>query len=110
MIAVALPINLIAHDEKGRPFLIGTSLRVANIAIEHTVYGATPEEIRENYPQVTLEQIHAALSYYYGHQQAMDAQIAEAGRFVDELKSHATRQVTRAELEARLAAKQETAS
>ena len=34
--------------------------------------GALPEEIALNYPPLTLEQVHAAITYYLSHRTAMD--------------------------------------
>jgi hypothetical protein len=36
----------------------------------------SPEEIRSQYPHLTLAQIHAAFAYYYDHIEQLDAQIA----------------------------------
>lgn len=34
--------------------------------------GALPEEIAMNYPPVTLEQVHAAITYYLSHRAELD--------------------------------------
>jgi uncharacterized protein (DUF433 family) len=38
--------------------------------------GKTPEEIRAQYPHLTLGQVHAALAYYYDHTDEIDAELA----------------------------------
>jgi hypothetical protein len=38
-------------------------------------HGSSPEEISFQHPHLSLAQIHAALSYYYDHQQEIDAYI-----------------------------------
>jgi hypothetical protein len=35
--------------------------------------GCTPEEIADNLPTLSLEEIHASITYYLGHQAEMDA-------------------------------------
>ena len=51
-------------------------LRGSRIAIEAILSeyldGALPEEISLNYPPLTLEQVHAAITYYLGNRTAMD--------------------------------------
>jgi hypothetical protein len=39
--------------------------------------GCTPEQILEKYPDLTLAQVHAALTYYYDNLEQIDAYIAE---------------------------------
>jgi uncharacterized protein (DUF433 family) len=67
-------IDHIVIDEKGVIGIAGTRIRVIHIAIE-TRLGLSPAQIREQYPHLSLAQIHVALSYYYDHQAALDAQI-----------------------------------
>jgi len=45
----------------------------------------SPAEIAVTYPTITRAQVHAALAYYYGHQDEIRAAIAEEDRFVEEL-------------------------
>ncbi|MDX1946386.1 MAG: hypothetical protein SFU86_13375 [Pirellulaceae bacterium] len=40
----------------------------------------------EAYPHLSLAQIHAALAYYYDHQQEIDQQIAAGCRLEEELR------------------------
>ena len=43
---------------------LGTKTRVLDIAIEHEFLGATPDEIVDAHPHLTLPQVHDALSFY----------------------------------------------
>ena len=45
----------------------------------------TAEDIQAAYPYVSLPQIHAALGYYYDHQDACDRQIDQRRQRADEL-------------------------
>src|SRR5258708_30947110 len=99
---VEAPINHIVLDDRGVPYVADTGMKVAHLAIDATVWGLQPEAIHKNYPNLTIGQIHAALSYYYDHKHEIDRLIAE-----DEEKYLATRsrfpnRLTRMDFEQRL--------
>ena len=39
--------------------------------------GATPAELVEAYPELTLAAVHSALAYYYNHREEVDAETDE---------------------------------
>lgn len=47
----------------------GTDIKVSQIASEYDHLGMTPDEIAEAHPHVGLAAVHAALAYYYDHQE-----------------------------------------
>jgi uncharacterized protein (DUF433 family) len=54
-----------------------TRLKVVHL-IEAWKAGAdTVEKLQASYPYLTLAQIHAALAFYYDHQERIDAEIRE---------------------------------
>lgn len=55
----------------GKATIDDTRVRVMNVVFFHKERLA-PEQIREHYPSLSLEQIYAALSYYYGHQEEIE--------------------------------------
>ena len=61
----------------GRPRIDGTRISVMQIAVWHKM-GMKPEEIVAEIPHLTLGQVYAALAYYYGNQEAIEIEIAEA--------------------------------
>ncbi len=63
--------------------LRGTRIGIEAILSEY-LDGALPEEIAINYPPVTLEQVHAAITYYLSHQVDMDQYLARWARLGDE--------------------------
>jgi uncharacterized protein (DUF433 family) len=76
----------ITFDKRGRPVIDGTRLRVTQIALFAKDKGWSAKQIQKRwYQQLSLGQIHAALSYYYDHQEAMDAAIDAELRETDEL-------------------------
>src|SRR5579871_3746337 len=84
----------------GTVYIGGTGIKVRLLA-EATRQGYTVADLQQAHPQLTLSQIHAALAYYYAHQQEMDADLAQRARQVVEWRSQ-SRQTTRQELEERL--------
>ena len=63
--------NLLDTDHNGKPVIRGSRLRVITIAALH-LEGRSPEEIAEDYPNLTAPAVYAALAYYYAHREAMD--------------------------------------
>src|SRR5713226_622478 len=51
----------------------GTRHRVIDIVADHVAHGYSAAQIVEQYPDLTPAQVHAALTYYYDHQDEMDA-------------------------------------
>lgn len=51
--------------------LRGTRVGIEAVLSEYLA-GVLPEEIVVNYPPLTLEQVHAAITYYLGHSSEMD--------------------------------------
>ena len=56
----------------GAPVIVGTGIKVLDVAVRYEVMGMTPEEIMVALPHLDLPQIHAALSYYYAHKADLD--------------------------------------
>jgi uncharacterized protein (DUF433 family) len=62
----------------GRPCIAGTRVRVMDIVGARKA-GVADEDLREFFSSrtLTLSEIHAALTYYYDHQDEIDAALAE---------------------------------
>ena len=77
-------------DENGIAWVIDANTKVIEVALDHLSHGWSPEEIYfQHYGQLSLAQIHAALSYYYDHQAEFDAEIKQQLEEVDDLKAKA---------------------
>jgi hypothetical protein len=50
--------------------------RVAMIVTDYLAYGWSPDEICRQHPYLKLAEVHAAMAYYYDHQQEIDGEIA----------------------------------
>ena len=82
---VAVLNSLIELDANGIPWITGANTKVVEVVLDKMAHNSSPEEMHEQYPHLSLAQIHAALSYYYEHQAEIDAQIQKELKEVDEL-------------------------
>jgi uncharacterized protein (DUF433 family) len=63
----------ITMNPRGVPCIDGTRHRVIDIVADHVAHGYSAAQIVEQYPDLTLAQVHAAFTYYYDHQTALEA-------------------------------------
>ncbi len=96
------PIEHISLDERGVAYIAGTRIKVRHIAIARTEQGMTAEEMQEAWPHLSLAQLYAALAWYLDHKAQVDEEIAEADRYVEDLRARQPNPLTREMLEARL--------
>jgi len=69
----------------GRPFIVGTTITVADIAVAKVFSMMEAEEIAEYY-RLTLPQVYSALAFYYDHRAEIDRSIEDHRRLADEMK------------------------
>jgi uncharacterized protein (DUF433 family) len=62
-------------DDRGMAWIAGTKVKVTEVVLDKIAYGSSPEEIHFQHPNLSLAQIHCALTYYYEHQDQVDEQI-----------------------------------
>ena len=63
-------------SKPGRPPSIrGTSIKLVNLIAEKKAWGWSPEELRFQYPGITLGQIRDALAYYRDHKAEREEEI-----------------------------------
>ncbi len=94
MAQTILHVDEIISDPKirgGRPVIKGTGIKVTDIMFTHmTGDKLSAEEIAEQF-HLSVGQVHAALAYYFLHQDELDEQIrhddATADRLIAELES-----------------------
>ena len=60
----------------GKARIDGHRVRVQDIVTDYEWNGLSPDEICQQYPTITLAQVHAALSYYYEHRDEIQADLA----------------------------------
>ena len=62
-------------DDRGMAWIAGTKVKVTEVVLDKIAYGSSPEEIHFQHPNLSLAQIHGALTYYYENQDEIDEQI-----------------------------------
>ncbi|MFZ2196438.1 MAG: DUF433 domain-containing protein [Thermodesulfovibrionales bacterium] len=70
----------------GQPVISGTRIKVMDIAINYELLGISADKIIDEYPDLKLQQIHDALSYYYEHKDMFDKKYREDQSFLAQLK------------------------
>jgi uncharacterized protein (DUF433 family) len=84
---VAVLNSLIELDADGRPWITGANTKVVEVVLDKMAYGWSPEEMHHQHPHLSMAQIHAALAYYYEHQDELDADMERQTRYVEELRA-----------------------
>jgi uncharacterized protein (DUF433 family) len=62
-------------DDKGVPYIAGTTMKVVELVMAQITHGWSPEELHFQHPCLALGQIYSALAYYWDHKDALDADI-----------------------------------
>jgi uncharacterized protein (DUF433 family) len=70
----------------GKPCVAGTRIRVWDIHIWHDLRGQSPEQIIADFPQLSLADVYAALTYYLDHREEIERQAKEDEAFVADMK------------------------
>ena len=72
----------------GSFYLIGSRVPLARLVWEYQ-QGEPPEAIRSHYPTLSLEQVYGAITFYLGHKEEAENDMAEHQRAEDEFtKTH----------------------
>lgn len=90
----------IALDERGVAWVVGANTKVKEIVLDRLAHGWSPEEMHFQHRHLSLAQIHAALAYYYEHQEQFDEEIERDLAHVDTLADAARPSELRARLSA----------
>jgi uncharacterized protein (DUF433 family) len=69
----------------GKPRIVGRRIKVQDIAVWHERLGRSVDEIAAEY-DLSLADIHAALTYYFDHRAEIDRDIAQGQAFADNLR------------------------
>lgn len=64
----------------GKPRVAGTRIRVQDVYFWHDVEGKSPDEIVTSFPQLSMADVYAALSYFWAHREELlnDLQLQRA--------------------------------
>ena len=74
-------------DDRGIAWIAGTKVKVMEVVLDKIGYGSSPEEIHFQHPNLSLAQIHGALTYYYENQDSVDQQIKRGLEESDQLSA-----------------------
>jgi len=77
-------------DGRRVAWIAGTKVKVIEIVLDKIAHGWSPEEIYFQHPNLSLAQIHGALTYYYENQARLDEQILEGLKESDELSAQSS--------------------
>jgi uncharacterized protein (DUF433 family) len=74
-------------NANGVAIVSGTTTKVIEIVQDHLAHHWHAEDICRQYPYLSLAQVHAALTYYYDHEQEMQAEIERVRREVADIRA-----------------------
>jgi hypothetical protein len=66
-------------------------IRIAQIVMDYIAYGWSVEEICRQHLYLTLAEAHAAMGYYFDHQEEIDREISQEWKQVQENMTQATK-------------------
>ena len=71
--------------ENGKPARLESHprVRVAQIVMDYLAYGWSADDMHRQHSHLTLAEVHAAMGYYYDHQQEVDSEITAELEEVD---------------------------
>ncbi len=75
-------------------------MKVVELVMAQRAHGWSPEELRFQFPHLSMADIHAALTYYWDHKNKLDEDIERRSRLAEESR----RQSSSSPLAQRLAA------
>lgn len=78
-------ISISPETRGGRPCVTSTRIAVDDVVLMHRRLGMSLEEIGAKY-DLSMAQLHAAMSYYFNHRDETDKRMAEDEALFDELK------------------------
>jgi uncharacterized protein (DUF433 family) len=87
MNTVAAAHPFIELDHRGVPWVIGTNIKVHEIVLDGEIYDWNARKIVEEFPHLTLVNVHAAFCYYFDHKGEVDREIEEFDREFERIKA-----------------------
>src|SRR3989442_10231048 len=85
-------------DAEGRAWIDKTNVKVIEVVLDKLAYGWSAEEMHFQHPHLSLAQIHAALAYYYEHQEQLDSDIARRRKEVEKMAAESAHSPLRRKL------------
>lgn len=82
-------IHIVNGASGPRARIKGSRIRVEDVMLWHEKLHWSPKKIVNEFPQLTLTDVYAALAYYWSHHDEIERQIQESRRFVAEMRRQA---------------------
>jgi uncharacterized protein (DUF433 family) len=79
-------IEIVEGASGPKPRIAGSRIRVQDVAIWYEKLGMSPDEIVDQFPTITLADVHAALAYYWDHRDEIEQNIIADHEFVEEFR------------------------
>ena len=79
----------IEFNENNIPIIAGTRIKIIELVTSVKAYGWSPEELRFQYPHLTMGQIYSALAYYSDNREEIDAEIEACYQEVEQQRIEA---------------------
>jgi uncharacterized protein (DUF433 family) len=76
------------HGEKA--VIRGTRIRVLDVYVWHELQRKSDREIVAEFPQLSLADVHAALTFYWDNEELIRQQMQQADEIADELRSESS--------------------
>lgn len=89
MTLIATEYKHIQLDERNIPIITGTTMKVVELITSVKAYDWSPQELHDNYPHLTMSQIHSALAYYWDHKEEIDADMERREQYAECLQKEA---------------------
>lgn len=70
----------------GKPCIAGTRIRVQDVFVWHELQGQSADEIVSRFPQLTMADVYAALSYYWDHRDEIQRDMQAESDLVTRLR------------------------
>jgi uncharacterized protein (DUF433 family) len=67
--------NHIVLDDRGVAWIEEANTKVVEVVCDYKAYGWSVDEMHEQHPHLSRAQLHAAMAYYFDHQQEIDEKI-----------------------------------
>jgi uncharacterized protein (DUF433 family) len=78
------------RDSSGTLWIDDSGYRVLDLATEHLAHGWNADILQENHPDLSLAQIHAALAWFYDHEEEMRQEMRQREASASRLLSKIT--------------------
>lgn len=70
----------------GKPCISGTRIRVQDVFVWHELQGQSADEIVSRFPQLTMADVYAAMSYYWDHRNEIQRDMQAESDLVTRLR------------------------